>query len=63
MLAALNEMSNAQITALFLFSDGTGAATDTIAGNAKAELASDVGKLAVGDSAGAALQQMLNQFA
>ena len=61
--AALTKMSNAQITALLLFSDGVAAPSDTVAGNAKAELAADVARLLAPDAGGAAIQQMLNQFA
>lgn len=62
-LRAMNQMTNTEIVTLYGFADAT------TAGNAKAELASDVSHLnpaSDGDSgtaSGRALQQMLDQFA
>ena len=61
----LNQMSNAQATATYSFSDGVASPDDTTAGAAKSELLSDLGKLLSNASqthVNAALRQMLDQF-
>lgn len=62
----LNQMSSAQVNALFGFSDGVASPDAITAGNAKGELLSDFGKLlsdASQTNTFAALRQMLDQFA
>ena len=59
-LDAMNQMTDAQIAAAYGFADST------VAAAAKAELASDIGKLLTDASqtnVNAATQQMLSQFA
>lgn len=61
----LNQMSNAQVHAMFSFSDGVAAADDTTAGTAKSELLSDLGKLLTDASQTnviSGLKQLLAQF-
>lgn len=63
---ALNQMSNAQISAALSFSDGVAAPDATTAGAAKSELLSDLGKLLTDASqtgVNVALRQLLDQFA